>query len=52
MRVLANLPEDLWPEIVPAVAYVVNRTPNKQLDWKTPLEVLQLLTNMQNPCPR
>src|SRR5204863_1388254 len=51
MRVHANLPEHLWPEIVPAAAYVLNRTPNKQLDWKTPLEVLQQLTNMPNPHP-
>ena len=51
MRVHANLPEDLWPEIVPAAAYVLNRTPNRQLDWKTPLETLQQLTNMPNPRP-
>jgi hypothetical protein len=51
MRVHANLPEDLWPEIVPAAAYVLNRTPNKQLGWKTPLEVLQQLVNMPNPRP-
>ena len=40
MRIHANLPEDLWPEIMPAAAYVLNRTPNRQLDWKTPLEAL------------
>src|SRR5436190_9855505 len=49
MRVHANLPEHLWPEIVTAAAYVLNRTPNKPLDWKTALEVLQQLTNMPNP---
>ena len=43
MRVHARLPEDLWPEIMPAAAYVLNRTPNRQLDWKTPLEELRRL---------
>ena len=51
MRVHARLLEELWPEIVLAAAYVLNRTPNRQLDWKTPLEVLQQLTNMPNPRP-
>ncbi len=27
MRVHANLPEDLWPEIVSAAVYMLNRTP-------------------------
>ena len=51
MRVHARLPEDLWPEIMPAAAYVLNRTPNRQLDWKTPLEELQRLLNIPNPRP-
>ncbi len=51
MRIYANLPENLWPEIVTAAAYILNRTPNRQLGWKTPLEVLQQQTNMQNPHP-
>ena len=51
MRVHARLPEDLWPEIMPAAAYVLNRTPNRQLDWKTPLEELQRLLNISNPRP-
>ena len=29
MRVHARLPKDLWPEIMPASAYVLNRTPNR-----------------------
>ena len=46
MRVYARLPEDLWPEIVPAAAYILNRTPNRQLDWKTPIEVLHQLVKL------
>jgi hypothetical protein len=51
MRVHARLPEDLWPEIVPAAAYILNRTPNRQLDWKTPLEVLHQLTKIPHSPP-
>ncbi len=31
MRIYANLPKNLWPEIVTAAAYILNRTPNRQL---------------------
>ena len=51
MRVHARLQESLWPEIVNAAAYVLNRTPNRQLNWKTPLETLQELAKMPNPHP-
>jgi hypothetical protein len=51
MRVHARLPESLWPEIVNATAYILNRTPNRQLNWKTPLETLQELAKMPNPHP-
>ncbi|KAJ6111592.1 hypothetical protein N7523_007653 [Penicillium sp. IBT 18751x] len=36
----ASLPEYLWPEAVQAAVYVLNRTPNKQLGWKTPYQAL------------
>ena len=34
-----------------AAAYVLNRTPNKQLKWKAPLETLQEVAKMPNPRP-
>jgi hypothetical protein len=49
MRVHARLPEELWPEIVTAAAYILNRTPNRQLNWKTPLETLQEAAKIPNP---
>jgi hypothetical protein len=41
IRIDANLPAYLWPEIVKAAAYMLNRKPTRTLDFKTPLEVLQ-----------
>jgi hypothetical protein len=32
----------MWPEIVKASAYLLNRTPSKHLEWKSPLENLQI----------
>jgi hypothetical protein len=32
MRIHARLPESLWPEIMSAAAYILNRTPNRQLE--------------------
>ena len=49
MRVHAGLPEELWPEPVQTAAYVTNRTPSRQLNWKTPLEMLQKLIGVSNP---
>jgi hypothetical protein len=40
LRISANLPSNLWPEIVLAASYLNNRTPKKGLDWKTPFEKL------------
>jgi hypothetical protein len=51
IKVHASLPEDLWPEIVPVAAYILNRTPNWQLDWKTPLEVLHQLVEIPHSPP-
>jgi hypothetical protein len=39
MRFGANLPHDLWKEIVNAAAYLHNRTPRESLGWRTPYEV-------------
>ena len=40
MRIEANLPADLWPEIVKAAGYIGNRTPVRKLKWKTPFEAV------------
>lgn len=36
----AERSEELWPEIVRAAAYLINRTPNAQLSWMTPFKKL------------
>jgi hypothetical protein len=41
MRIEANLPADLWPEIVKAAGYIENRTPIRKLEWKTPFEAIK-----------
>jgi Reverse transcriptase (RNA-dependent DNA polymerase) len=40
IRIRANLPSSLWPEAIQAAGYLNNRTPKKQLGWKTPFEAL------------
>jgi transposase InsO family protein len=40
LRIAAHLPANLWPEIVQAAVYLNNRTPKRQLSWKTPYEAL------------
>ena len=52
MRIGARLPEDLWPETVVTATYLVNRTPSKQLGWKTPLETLHVALGSQDPIPQ
>ena len=42
IRINASLPEEMWPEIVKASAYLLNRTLSKRLEWKSPLEDLQI----------
>jgi hypothetical protein len=39
MRLDANLPWELWPEITRAGVYLYNRTPNYTNNWKTPYEI-------------
>jgi hypothetical protein len=41
MRIEANLPESLWPKIVSAAGYLMNRTPRKSSGWKSPWQDLQ-----------
>lgn len=40
IRIGSKLPQSLWPEVVKAAGYILNRTPQERLDWKTPFEVI------------
>lgn len=40
----SKLPEDLFPEYYLAANYIMNRTPSKRLDWKSPLIAIQRAT--------
>jgi hypothetical protein len=40
MRIEANLPANMWPEVVKAAGYTANRTPVRRLSWKTPFEAV------------
>src|SRR5690242_19875478 len=40
MRIHVRLLESLWPEIVKTAGYLLNRTPAKALQWKTPFELV------------
>jgi len=46
MRIEAYLPEELWPEIKKAAAYLINRTPSRGLRWQTPFQKIQLVMNI------
>ena len=39
MRVASGLPQELWPEVVKAAMYLLNRAPVKEKGWKTPFEL-------------
>jgi len=44
MRIGANLPHNLWKEIINTAIYLHNRTPRQDSDWKTPYEILYTYT--------
>ena len=48
MRLDANLPWQLWPEITRAAVYLYNRTPNYSNHWKSLYEVFFTFTALQN----
>ena len=48
MRLGANLPWELWPEITRSAVYLHNRTPNYANNWKTPYEVFFTRTALNN----
>ena len=45
MRLQSNLPANLWPELVRTGARLLNRSPVRQLNWRTPIEVLYRALN-------
>src|SRR6266480_6278611 len=47
MRIGSNLPENLWPETVKTVGYLLNHTLSKTLTWKSPLQILQLVLSQE-----
>jgi hypothetical protein len=48
LRLEANLPELLWSEIYKAAGYILNRSPTRALNWKTPLALLQELAQAKS----
>ncbi|KJZ69437.1 hypothetical protein HIM_11166 [Hirsutella minnesotensis 3608] len=40
MRIGANFPEELWPEIWTTAVYLHNRSPQQAINWKTPFQRL------------
>ena len=42
-----EVPRKFWGEALRSVAYLLNRTPSKVLDFKTPLQKLRDLTGIQ-----
>ncbi len=52
LRLDANLPEELWPEIYRSAGYLINRSPTKQFDWVSPLERLHSYFHIRNAKPK
>lgn len=48
MRLDANLPFELWPEIVRSAVYLHNRTPKYSHGWKSPYEVFFTTASLYN----
>jgi len=42
IRIAANIPEKMWPECILAATYLLNRTPMRQHNWKSPLETFSM----------
>ena len=49
IRVYANLPAEMWPEAIKTAGYLTNRSPSRQLEWKTPYETLQSALDQEAP---
>ena len=48
MRLDANLPFEMWPEITRAAVYLHNRTPNYSNKWRSPYEVFFTFAALHN----
>jgi hypothetical protein len=51
IRISANLSANIWPEVVKTAGYLLNRTPTRVLDWKSPIEALQARQGISDPKP-
>ena len=51
LHVMSKIPKDLWPASYHCSAYLLNRTPNRGLDWKTPYEVVHERLGTPNKKP-
>jgi Pol polyprotein len=40
LRVASGMPHSLWPEFIRSAAFLLNRTPNRRLGWRTPFEFI------------
>jgi IS30 family transposase len=40
LNIEARLPEDLWPESARTAVHLINRSPSRQLNWRSPYETL------------
>jgi hypothetical protein len=47
MRIGSNIPEDLWPETSKTAGYLLNRTSNKTLQWKSSIQTLQAMLGQE-----
>ena len=52
MQTDAKLPYFMWPEIVCAAGYILNRTPRQKHGWKTPLETLHAFVGYTDTKPK
>jgi hypothetical protein len=52
LRLVANLPLWMWPEIFQCAGYLLNRTPTRSLQWKTPLGFLQEFLGIKDSNPQ
>ena len=51
LRLAGGLPEELWPEVIPAAGYLLNRTPTKSLGWESPIGMLGRITKKEDEKP-
>jgi hypothetical protein len=52
LQIDSNLPEHMWTELTCTAAYILNRTPQQEANWKTPWERLSEYKGVQQPKPK